>query len=282
MTKKIYFENDSGRVEMFLGGTGPIRVTALSGFGNPEKSYDSVKFAGKDGQKTLNDVVCPRTLIISGDIKADSREFLEEIFKVFGNSGTLYLDYGEKKRKIPCSQVTFSDGTRKGKFMNFVLTLVSDEAYFTDFYQTDLPIYSREGRICGSVKFPCILSVKTTQKTAENFGEEKVEPAIKIYNFHDENSEITGNIVIENQTTGQKIELMTGTEENEEIIIDIKHRKITSTLRGNILHLISDDTFLNKFWLNPGENILKAEHNNVGEEISVVCSYYSNYREGIY
>ena len=67
MIKKLYFENSQGKVEMFLGGAGPVRVTALSGLGNPEKKYNTVTFAGKNGQQTLSMVDQPRNIIISGD-----------------------------------------------------------------------------------------------------------------------------------------------------------------------------------------------------------------------
>ena len=116
----------------------------------------------------------------------------------------------------------------------------------------------------------------------ENYGEVDVEPVITIYNFDDEENEITGEIAIENKTTGQTVKLVTGTEKNEVITVNIENRKVTSSFRENITHLISDDTFLNRFWLAPGKNLIEVRHGNVGEHISVVCSYYSNYREGIY
>ncbi len=282
MSNKIYFENTQGRVEMFLGGAGPVRVTALSGLGNPEKRYSTVTFAGKSGQKTLSATTLARTIIISGDIVAAGREHTEMMLKVLDEPGTLVLDFGNKKRKTYCNQVDFSIGARHGNYTSFVLTLTADSAYFTDVDATEMAIFNRDNLIYGDIIFPCTFTRKYTEAIAENFGEVNVEPVISIYNYHDSENEESGEIVVENLTTGQKIKLETGMSENEIITIDIQDRKVTSTRRGNITKYISDDTFLNKFWLAPGKNHLRANHSNIGEEISVICSYFSNYREGIF
>lgn len=282
MSKKIYFENEQGKVEMFLGGTGPVRVTALSGLGNPEKKYNTVTFAGKNGQKTLSSVKNPRTIVISGDIRSKDRSLPEKMLKILDRPGTLTLDFGDKKRKIFCNQVDISEGTRYGSYMNFVLTLTADDVYFTDIQMTETALFIRLDMLSGDIVFPCMFTKKITEAEVENRGEENSEPVIYIYNFNNDVNENAGGILIENQTTGQKIKLETGMEENEVITIDITNRKIESSDRGNITHLISNDTFLNRFWLAPGINRLKAEHGNTGEEISVICKHYSNYREGIY
>ena len=282
MSKKISFENKRGKVEMFLGGIGPVRVTALSGFGNPERSYNAVNFAGKDGQKTLSSVACPRTMIISGDIRCQNRAVTEHIFRVLDGEGTLVLEFDEKIRKIKCNQVRFEDGERNGSFMKFVLTLKADGVYFNDISPTRTSVFERQEMLEGDIVFPCIFTKKTTTAWAYNCGEVDAEPVIKIYNFLDRQNQPEGGIVIENLTTGQKIKLNTGMVENEVITIDIPERRVTSSVRGNIVHTISDDTFLNRFVLEPGKNLLSANHGNVGEEISVVCICDSNYREGIY
>ncbi len=278
---KVYFENDSGRIEMLLGGSGPVRVTALSGFGNPEKTYSTVSFAGKAGQKTLGAVAKERTMVISGDISG-GRGISEYMLKVLDGPGKFILDFDDKKREIYCSQTDLSLGARKGNYTSFVLTLIADEVYFTDTYDTSIAVFKKEEVLFGDIVFPCVFTRKNTEATVKNYGEVNVEPVIYIYNFRDNENEIEKGIIIENITTGQKIELNTGMSENENIIIDIKNRKVTSSLRGDILNLISDDTFLSKFWLAPGENHLKAWHGNNGEDISVVCNYRSNYREGIF
>lgn len=279
---KLYFENGQGRVEMFLGGSGPVRVTTLSGFGNPIKKYNTVSFAGRNGQKTLSSVAQPRIIVISGDVKLNDKKILANMFKVLDEPGWLYINFGEKKKKIYCNQVEFSDGSRSRDYMNFVLSLTADDVYFLDVDKTNIAVFQQEKIIFNEIVFPCMFSLKRTEAVVENFGEVNVLPVIIICNYYDDGKENNGNIVILNETTGQKIELNTSLTENEIITIDVENRKIKSSVRGNITHLISNDTFLNKFWLCPGKNVLKANHDNIGEEISVVCSYYSNYREGLY
>ena len=282
MIKRMYFENEQGRVEMFLGGAGPVRVTALSGFGNPVRTYNAVNFAGKDGQKTLSSVAETRTMIVCGDIRYKNREFLEKVMRIFDGEGTLYLDFDGKKRKIKCNQVKFEDGERNGSYMKFILTLIADGVYFNDVYPTEIAVFEKRKMLEGDIVFPCVFTEKTTQAWVENFGEVSVEPVITIYNFYDSENESENGIVIENLTTGQKFELSGGMTENETITIDIPARRVTSSVRGNIVSLISDDTFLNKLYLLPGKNLIRASHGNVGEELSVICRYNSNYREGIY
>ncbi|MFA7636781.1 MAG: hypothetical protein WCX81_03355 [Monoglobales bacterium] len=281
MENKIHFENNQGKVTMFLGGNGPVRVTALSGLGSPEKKYETVTFAGKSGQKTLSSVAQARTVIISGDIFG-GREVTENLIRILDEPGTLEIEFGDKRRKIFCSQVNFSEGVRHGGYTSFVLSLTADGAYFTDVNPTEISIFQRRKMLDGDIVFPCVLTEKTTQADADNFGEVNVEPIISICNYHDQGSPVEGSIVIENLTTNQKITLETGMEENETITVDIENRTVSSSVRGTVTHLISDDTFLNRFWLAPGRNNLRASHGNEGEEISVALTYYSNYREGVF
>lgn len=280
MDNKLYFENDRGKALMLLGGTGPIRISALSGFGNPEKTYSAVTFAGKAGQKTTGAVAKARTMVISGDILGD-RKKAEYMLKILDEPGLLTLDFKNKKREIYCNQTDISLGARKGGYTSFVLTLVADEVYFTDTYETKTAVFQRENMLHGDIVFPCVFTRKNTEAITENFGEINVEPVIYIYNFADDPDRGGSGIVVENITTGQKIALETGMTKNECITIDIKNRKVTSSVKGDILHLISDDTFLSKFWLKSGKNHLRAHHGNTGEDISVILSYRSNYREGI-
>ncbi len=281
MNKKLFFENAQGSVEMSLSGAGPVRVTALSGLGNPQKKYNTVTFAGRDGQKTLSAVTQSRTIIISGDISLEGKGRAENMMKILHDPGKLVLDFDNKKRMIYCSQVDFEEGSRNRGFMNFILTLTADGVYFTDTEPTEISAFERKDLLEGNIIFPCVFTEKTTQAFVENMGEINVEPVIKIYNCGD-GGNAAGEIVILNNTTGQSLKLETDTVKDEIITIDISERRVTSSKRGNIIQFISDDTFLNKFWLAPGKNHICASHTNEGENISIICTYYSNYREGIY
>lgn len=281
MNKKIYFENTQGKAEMFLSGAGPVRVTALSGLGNPQKKYNTVTFAGRDGQKTLSSVAQARTIIIRGDIRLSDKGLAERMMKVLHEPGNLILDFENKKRMIFCSQVDFEEISRNNGFMSFMLTLTADGVYFTDINPTEKSAFERKDMLKGDIVFPCIFTEKTAEAFVENYGEVNVEPVIKIYSFDDVKNG-AGEVLVLNNTTGQQIKLKTDMDKDEVITIDISKRKVTSSVKGNITHVISDDTFLNKFWLVPGKNRIFASHNSEGKEISIVCSYYSNYREGIY
>ena len=279
MNNKLYFENTQGKAEMFLSGAGPVRVTALSGLGNPQKKYNTVTFAGRDGQKTVSTVAQARTIIIRGDIRLSDKGIAERIMRVLHEPGNLILDFDDKKRMIYCSQVDFEEISRNRGFMDFMLTLTADGVYFTDIHPTEKSAFERKDMLGGDIVFPCIFTEKTTEAFVENYGEVNVEPVIKIYSFDDTEN---GEILISNNTTGQSVKIKTELVKKEVVTIDISSRKVTSTVKGNITHLISDDSFLNKFWLAPGKNHICASHSNEGKEISIVCSYYSNYREGIY
>ena len=103
MEGKLYYTNDQGSVEMLLGGRGPVRRSALSGFSNPEKTYSAAFFAGKAGQKTTGVVAKARTMVISGDISG-GREIAEQMLKVLDEPGLLTIDFENKKREIYCNQ----------------------------------------------------------------------------------------------------------------------------------------------------------------------------------
>lgn len=117
-----------------------------------------------------------------------------------------------------------------------------------------------------------------------NSGDNRAEPI-----FYISNSPVDGiallddeiGILITNETTGQHIKLDTTTQDGEIITVDIPHRKITSSTRGNIINTMSLDTFLDDFWLDIGDNRIVVTNYNTTEQISVVCTYKNQYIEAV-
>lgn len=75
---------------------------------------------------------------------------------------------------------------------------------------------------------------------------------------------------IENQTTGQVMYLDLYVFNNEEVMIDIPHTKISSELRQNLLDKILPGSDFGGFFLAPGENkIACLMFNDVGAKLSI-------------
>ncbi len=72
-------------------------------------------------------------------------------------------------------------------------------------------------------------------------------------------------ITVENHTTGKKIVLNHDFQPGEVITIDIPKRSVTSSISGNILNSISNDTVLGDFYFEVGNNRISAKSLNASE-----------------
>ena len=87
---------------------------------------------------------------------------------------------------------------------------------------------------------------------------------------------------ITNLTTNKMIWLKYEAAAGEIIKIDIPKRTITSSINGNILVNISDDTFLSDFYLTKGQNLVNVLNYNTNETIKVECIHNNSYIEAVY
>lgn len=279
----MYYKNDVGKIDFRFGGDYPVRVTDIDGLYPLERTFHTATYADIDGVDTISSSVGGRTVTVGGDIKISNKQFLRDLLKVLDKPGELYMDFGEKKRKLICRNAHFTPGERNSRYMRFVIVFYSDMPYFYGFDEETEYIRKRQDNIGANFILPCIFTSMNTENDIIVNGDAESEPVFEIRCIRKTTMppEEAG-ICIVNETTGEKIKLCIYLVDDEVIEIDIENRRITSSVRGNMLKYISEDTFLHRFKLVQGDNHIKVITENADEQINALCRYKSRYIEGVY
>lgn len=279
----MYYKNEVGKIDFRFGGDYPVRVTDIDGLYPVERTFNTVSYADIDGVDTISSSISGRTVTVGGDIKISNKRFLSEMLKVLDKPGELYMDFGEKKRKLVCRSAHFTPGERNRKYMRFVILFSSDMPYFYGFDEETEYVRKREDTIGKNFVLPCVFTISSTENDVVVNGDAVCEPVFEITCIKEAAipNEESGISVI-NETTGESIKLCLYLRKNEIILIDVENRKITSNMRGNMLKYISEDTFLHRFKLGIGLNHIKIVSDNTDEQINALCRYRCRYIEGVY
>ncbi len=279
----MYYKNDAGKIDFRFGGDYPVRVTDIDGLYPLERTFNTVAYADIDGVDSVSSSVGGRTVTVGGDIKISNKQFLRDILKVLDKPGELYMDFGEKKRKLVCHNAHFTPGERNSKYMRFVIVFSSDMPYFYGFDEETEYIRKRQNTIGSNFILPCVFTSSNSESDIIVNGDAESEPVFEIKCIKETTMppEEAG-ITVLNETTGESIKLCVYLVQDEVIEIDVENRKITSSVRGNMLNYISEDTFLHRFKLMQGANHIKAITDNTNEQINVLCRYRCRYIEGVY
>lgn len=278
----MYYKNDAGKIDFRFGGDYPVRITDIDGLYPLERTFNTVKYADIDGEDTISSSVSGRNVTVGGDIKISNKQFLRDMLKVLDKPGELYMDFGEKKRKLVCRSSHFTPGERNSKYMRFVIVFSSDMPYFYGFDEEREYIRKREDVVSKSFVLPCVVTTRRTENDIIVNGDVESEPIFEITCIKPASEQGAGGITVLNETSGEAIKLCLYFLQDEVIEVDIENRKITSNMRGNMIKYISDDTFLHKFKLQQGANHIKVISDNADEQINAVCRYRCRYIEGVY
>jgi len=278
----IVYKNAEGEIKMSGCGRGEIRVKQIEGLGLPGREYSAAVYNGYDGQETLNSRVLPRTITMAVEFCCDNMtEKLRYALHVFSKSGYLFVKYGEVSRRIFCNQVIVADavGVLKGQISSVAIQFVCDNPYFEDESDTVLPLYQRVKLLETPFSLPAMFGKIIIGAKLEISGVVPLEPVITLhYSRATENSEM---IVITNETTGKSIVLDYLPGDDDTVVIDVKRRRITSDINGNILGYLSDDTFLGDFILENGVNVLTVDVGDLDAEFVAECRYNNLYGEAV-
>ncbi len=281
MKLKLSYKNCRGTAEL-CGSSSPFHVTNILGLGLPEREYITAIYSGYDGQETLSSSYSARSITVSGDIVSKKiRSDLISAMDIMSAPGYLYIESDDINRRIYCNQTIFPDAERilRGKICAFAIQFVCDSPFFENSEDTSVPLYSRSKELSTYFSLPSVFGTTIAEATINLKSRNRVEPKIHIICPSDL-SNVT-SITITNLTTGKKIEFLYTLSAGEEIVIDIKNRIVSSSVSGNIINYLSDNTFLSDFYFEGFTNNISATVGDINAGIFIECIYNDRYSEAL-
>ena len=282
MELMIKYKNSQGTVEISGNSANPIRLTDADGLGIVGREYIAAYYSGYDGQETVSSRALPRTVTLKAEICGNNiSDIAAKSLRILKEPGWLYIKDGEIYRRIYCNQVIIPDPTRvlKGRIAGLVVQFVCDNPYFEDGCESTIPLYMRTKNLRTPFTLPTAFGTTVMGARVNNQGDCTIEPWIYIICPKElQNAE---TVIITNNTTGARIVLEYAPKAGDEITVDIKNRKIASSITGNLLNNLSDDTFLGDFILEKGVNDLSVFVGDVQSEFTVECKYSNIYCEAV-
>ena len=278
----IKFYNERGQISFCGGGNGRWRLTAADGLALSARTFKTAKYAGQPGQYTLETVVNPRTVTLSGDVETDEYflEEYQEFIGILGKEGILEITTANGKRSINARCCEFYQGEKKGRFLLFVVQFICDNPYFRDVDKVEVPIFKEIPMLDKNFTFPGIFSSRIARKNLMYEGNVETEPVFFIN--VEESAEGEGILSIINHTSGEQLNFNYGAAKGESIIVDIENRSIYNANGDNLLEYLADDSFFDGFHLYPGVNDIEVINYNTSAGLGVACSYSNQYLEAVY
>lgn len=278
----IKYKNSQGTVEISGNSAKSIRLIEIEGLGIAEREYITAFFSGYDGQETISSRALPRTVTLSAEICGeDISAIAAKTLQILSHPGWLYVENAEMCRRIYCNQVKIPDLVRvlKGRIAKLAVQFVCDNPYFEDERESTVSLYRQIKNLGTPFTLPAVFGTTIMGAVIKNQGDCVIEPCIYINcpkALPDAES-----VTITNNTTGKKIVFEYAPDNGDKITVDIKNRKITSSIAGNLLNNLSDDTFLGDFVLDKGINDLSVVVGNVQSEFTLECKYSNIYCEAV-
>lgn len=282
MALMIKYKNSLGTVEISGDSAKDIRLTAIDGLGIVEREYITAFFSGYDGQETVSSRALPRTVTLSAEISGrDISAIAAKTLRILREPGWLYIEKDEISRRIYCNQVKIPDpvGILRGRIAEFAVQFVCDNPYFEDGCESTVPLYMRTKNLSTPFTLPEVFGTTVMGAVIKNQGDCDIEP--RIYIHCPKALQSAETVEITNNTTGVRIVLEYAPKAGDEITVDIKNRKIVSSITGNLLNNLSDDTFLGDFILDIGINDLSVIVGDIQSEFTVECKYSNIYCEAV-
>ncbi len=282
MGVRVRYENVLGVVEMTGDGEGELRITKMDGFGLVGREYNTVVYSGYDGQETIRSRALPRAITMAVEFCCqDIAEKLRMALLVLNQEGVLVVEADGFSRRIFCNQVTVTDSERilKNQISTMVIQFVCDSPYFEDAEDTVVALYQRVKLLETPFSLPSMFGDIVIGANICVSGSFSVEPVITLY--YPEALEQAESIVITNETNGASIRFDYTPLENDVVTVDVKNRKISSSVNGNLIRNLSDDTFLGDFVLEKGINAINVFAGDVSAGFIAECKYNNLYCEAV-
>lgn len=282
----LTYSNNYGTVSFYGGGSHSFLLKkGYSGFSLVEKEHTTLTYAGIDGQETLSSRAMPRAITIPVDIVDKlARDKLRNAMRVLSKEGYLYITDGNFERRIYCNQVSIPEpeSVLRGEIASFVVQFICDNPYFEDIEEHRTVIYGRAKNITTPFTLPRAFALTNKGATINNEGDKEVEPRLVINCF--ETLETSTYILIKLSHEGltQSLRINDYLPENGDVVtVDVKNRTVVSQLNGDLINNLSDDSFLSKFILYPGENYITVTIKDITTDITVDCFYNNLYNEAV-
>lgn len=274
---KIRYISQGGTVDMGGGGNIISNISRINGFDMPSPNYEEVTYAGENGTTTTGKTDLPRIMTITGDFYGGQKE-RNKVLKAFYYPGELYCDFGKTKRKISCKCTNCDDieNYYNSGINGFTVQFQADYPYFSDYYDTMVSLASYVNRVTDTFTLPCVFTELKTYGNVENRGDMICYPVITLSTPYEPTLD-TQILCISNDTTGANIKLNYRMQKDEIITVDLSTRRIDSNVSGNITNSMTDDTYLDKFYLEPGENLLRFSSSDKRQLITAYVTFNNLY-----
>ena len=283
---KIKLTNNKQSFEIG-GGSHPVaRLESISGLGLLQKEVKSINFVNQSGriQTSIRDT--ERTITMAFNFYGSEQE-AERLYKLLYSEVDIYITTGTKRRKITGQCLNSSDieSLIYHKWQKIALQFTCNDPYFHDFDMITVPIAKRTDKFPNiqnddgtwSIQLPAVATERIATTDIKNRGDVVIYPVITLYNQSGISPTTDPSVLIENNTTGASITLEYTMTADETVTIDLPHRRITSSVNGDITKYISDDTVLSAFFLAVGTNNITALNNGSGTAMTMTMQYSNSY-----
>ncbi len=272
---KLTYENERGKIVMCGGGADVFNIIEIRGISIPENDIDSVYYPNVAGCVVVSSTPQERVITISADAKDKTGKNISYAMSVFSKPGTITIVSNGKSRKISARCISFEQNKRKGIYVPFVLQLMAEDPYFTDIYDTELVVNEREKKLSSQFVLPCVLSLRKAEVMIINKGDVSIEPIITL-------TSRTGavcpkGILIKNLDNESLIKINTDISAGEEIVVDIKNRRVMSSLHGNYISRLDDETSISDFIVDLGISTLRITADDIEGEFFAECTFNNRY-----
>lgn len=273
---KITFYNDKGSV-VFGGGTSQsnFKIIKADGLGLIKKNYVTAYYENTYGGETVSKQVMQRTITLCGDFFLGDNycEEYSNALYVLNSEGVMEIEYGIVRRRIGARCTELIEGERQGHFLPFTIQFVCDNPYFESSEQIETALYKVFPNLNSEFSFPGAFSVRVAERNIFIESNAETEPIFLINTGENP----TGSLEIINNTSGEKLKINYESLPNENIVIDVKNKKIYNQNGDNLLSCLSDDSFFDGFHLYPGDNVCEVRLDSGTLDLQVFVRYRENY-----
>lgn len=273
------YANEIGTLKLY-GGSGELfNICSVEGLEPPSKERYLQSYASEDGYVECSSHYNQRIITVSADVKCSDNSAIKEAARILSHAGVLQIKTGLQNRKIFVNAATITIGKRYGSFCTLVIQMTCDYPHFTDADETQVPLFRKINYLTAEAQLPLLLTERISQGTVTNKGDIEIYPVVTIIKTSDESGENT--ITVSNLTTGKSLLFNKELQKDEEIIIDVKNRTVTSNIEGNIIKTLNREYSLADMKCSRGENEISVTVGGSERGIAVYITYENEYTEAI-